>query len=273
MNNILVEIMKAKREEVEAAQTKIPIEMLKSKIADSEPPRGFLQKIRAKHKKGEYALIAEIKKASPSKGVIRQEFDPVDLAKQYQEGGATCLSVLTDKKFFQGTHKFLSDARNAVAIPCLQKDFLVGGEGNQQTNEYQIFRARVTGADAVLVILAALNDSDAESLIQAAKELGMDALVEVHNEDEMERAINLNAELIGINNRDLKTFNTNLYVTEQLAPLAEAKTIVSESGINQHSDLIKLSRAGVNAFLVGESLMKQKNVTEATKKLITGSKR
>lgn len=277
MTNILGDIIKKKKQEVRRAQANLPISELKARIADSEPPRGFLQAIRAKHKKGEYALIAEIKKASPSKGVIREEFEPADIARQYQQGGATCLSILTDEKFFGGSYQFLTEARNATSIPCLQKDFLVvmpdkkkGEKKGEEEEPYQILKARVAGADAVLVIMAALNDEDASTLIESSKKLGMDALVEVHNEEEMQRAINLNAELIGINNRDLNTFETDLSVTENLAQLAEAKTIVSESGITEHSDVIRISRAGVNTFLVGESLMKQKDVREATKNLLTG---
>jgi indole-3-glycerol phosphate synthase len=227
-------------------------------------PRGFAAAIRARLSRGDYALIAEIKKASPSKGLIRADFDPPTLARAYEAGGAACLSVLTDGPSFQGADGYLVAAREAVALPCIRKDFLV--------DPWQVAESRALGADAILVILAMVDDAVAAALMAQARRFGMDALVEVHDEAEMARAAQLGADLVGVNNRDLRTFVTDLAVTERLAAQAPAGALlVTESGLFTAEDAARLERCGARAMLVGESLMRQADVAAATQALLAAA--
>ncbi|WP_017664104.1 indole-3-glycerol phosphate synthase TrpC [Porphyrobacter sp. AAP82] len=262
--NKLEEICATKREEVAARKAATTTAALEAAAAAQTPPRGFEAALRDRAAAG-YALIAEIKKASPSKGLIRADFHPAAHAAAYQQGGAACLSVLTDAPYFQGHEDYLVAARNACALPVLRKDFMV--------DPWQCLEARAIGADAILVIVAALEDSAMAEIEAAAREQGMDVLVEVHDEAELERAARvLASRLIGVNNRDLKTFTTSLAVTERLAPRAPQGTLlVGESGINSHADCQRLAAAGVRTFLVGESLMRQDDLAAATAALLTGA--
>jgi indole-3-glycerol phosphate synthase len=261
MSDILQKIAAYKREEVaerKAARSQAAVEAA-AKAADA--PRGFRAALQRAHAPGRLALIAEIKKASPSKGLIRADFDPPALAKAYQAGGAACLSVLTDTPSFQGADAYLSAARAATALPCLRKEFLV--------DPWQVAESRALGADAILVILAMVDDALAGELMAAARDFGMDALVETHDADELARAGALGADLVGVNNRDLRTFVTDLAVTERLATEAPAGALlVTESGIFTPADVVRLERSGAKAMLVGESLMRQADVTAATRALL-----
>ncbi|ANU08070.1 indole-3-glycerol phosphate synthase TrpC [Paraurantiacibacter namhicola] len=259
----LAEICATKREEVAARKTGATIADLDARAAElSSPPRGFEAALRRASADG-FGLIAEIKKASPSKGLIRADFRPHKHAMDYAAGGAACLSVLTDAPYFQGHEDYLMDARASCELPVLRKDFMV--------DPWQVAEARAIGADAILIIVAALEDAQMAAIEQAAHERGMDVLVEVHDEAEMERAHVLKSRLVGVNNRNLKTFTTDLATTERLAPLApEGALLVGESGINTHADCQRLARAGVRTFLVGESLMRADDVEAATRTLLTG---
>ncbi|MCL6251937.1 indole-3-glycerol phosphate synthase TrpC [Altererythrobacter sp. KTW20L] len=262
MSNKLIEICATKRLEVADRKALATLDDLDRAAATQTAPRGFEAALRARAASG-FALIAEIKKASPSKGLIRPDFRPAEHALAYQQGGAACLSVLTDAPYFQGHEDYLMDARAACDLPVLRKDFMV--------DPWQVAEARAIGADAILIIVAALQDSEMAEIEAAALERGMDVLVEVHDEAEMERAARLKSRLIGVNNRDLRTFVTDLGTTTRLAPLApEGTLLVGESGINSHTDCLVLAEAGVRTFLVGESLMRQDDVAEATRKLLQG---
>lgn len=261
--NKLDEICAAKRVEVAERKAAVSRAELETRAAQASPVRGFEKALRAASDHG-FGLIAEIKKASPSKGLIRKDFHPADHARDYTDGGATCLSVLTDAPYFQGHEDYLIAARAACPLPVLRKDFMV--------DPWQVAEARAIGADAILIIVAALDDSAMAEIEAASIEHGMDVLVEVHNEDEMERAHALQSRLIGVNNRDLKHFVTDLSVTQRLAPLAPPGTLlVGESGIANNDDCQRLAQSGVHCFLVGESLMRSADVAGATHALLNGT--
>lgn len=260
--NKLEEICETKLEEVSARKAQNSLAELDAKATEQSAPRGFRRALETAQMTG-FGLIAEIKKASPSKGLIRKNFQPARHAKAYAAGGAACLSVLTDAPYFQGHEDYLHAARAACDLPVLRKDFMI--------DPWQVAEARAIGADAILIIVAALDDMQMIEIEDAAIERGMDVLVEVHNVREMERATRLKSRLLGINNRNLKTFETDLATTEQLAALApDDALLIGESGIVRNEDCQRLARAGVRSFLVGESLMRHDDVEEATRRLLLG---
>lgn len=261
MTDILAEIIARKRQDVAAAQQAVPLDALDGAARAQEPPRGFVGALRHALADGRYGLIAEIKQASPSHGLIRAEFDPAALAQAYQSAGAACLSVLTDASYFQGTPDHLRAVRAASALPVLRKDFMI--------DAYQIVEARAIGADCVLLIMAALSDGQAAELEAAAIDFGLDVLVEVHDRAELDRALRLKSPLIGINNRNLKTLKTDLSTTVDLAAgLPSDRLAVSESGLQSPADLARMAASGVRCFLVGESLLRHADVAAATRALL-----
>jgi indole-3-glycerol phosphate synthase len=261
MSDILEKIAAYKRVDVAARKIARPQAEVEQAALSASPPRGFQRALEQAHAPGRLALIAEVKKASPSKGLIRADFDPPALARAYARGGAACLSVLTDAPSFQGHDDYLVAAREAVALPCIRKDFLV--------DPWQVAESRALGADCILVILSMVDDSLAAELLAEARRFGMDALVETHDEAEMARAARLGATLVGVNNRSLRTFEVDLANTEHLATLApENALLVTESGIFTPADVARLERSGAKAMLVGESLMRQADVEAATRALL-----
>ena len=261
MSDVLTRICDDKRALVAARKAERPLAAVEAEARSADPPRGFVAALRRTVEAGGYGLIAEIKKASPSKGLIRADFDPPTLARAYKAGGATCLSVLTDEPYFQGRDEYLVAVRAAVDLPVLRKDFML--------DAYQVAEARALGADCILLIMAALDDSQAAELADAARHYGMDVLVEVHDRPELDRALTIDLPLVGVNNRNLKTLSIDLATTEELAPhVPPGRMLVAESGLYSPADLTRMAAVGASCFLVGESLMRQDDVTAATRALL-----
>ncbi|MDA1101671.1 MAG: indole-3-glycerol phosphate synthase TrpC [Proteobacteria bacterium] len=261
MSDILERICADKRRHIKARKAERPLAGVAAAAKAAAPVRGFATALRRAVNEGRHGLIAEVKKASPSKGLIRADFDPATLARAYARGGASCLSVLTDEPYFQGHDEFLVQARAAVALPVLRKDFML--------EVYQVAEARALGADCILLIMAALDDAQAREMESAALFWGMDVLLEVHDAGELARALQLQSRLIGINNRNLKTMTTDLATTEELAAQLPGDVLgISESGLNSNADLVRMSKAGCHCFLVGESLMRQGDVETAVRNLL-----
>ena len=266
MSDVLARICAGKRDEIVRAKAARGLAEIERAARAAPPPRGFIAALRAGLAAGRYGLIAEIKRASPSRGIIRADFDPSALAQAYTAGGASCLSVLTDAPHFQGRPEYLVAARAASSLPVLRKDFML--------DPYQIVESRALGADCVLLIMAALSDAEAAGLEAAARRLGMDVLIEVHDRAELDRGLQLDSKLIGINNRNLNTLSVDLATTEELGKhLPEDRILVSESGLHTPEDLARMARAGARCFLVGESLMKQNDVAAATRALLAAPHR
>lgn len=260
MSDILTTILARKAEEIEQRSRVRPLADLRARALQQPPTRGFVDAIHRRHAAGEAAVIAEVKKASPSKGLIRKDFNPAQIAASYEAGGAACLSVLTDVDFFQGSNLYLGEARGACSLPVLRKDFTV--------DPYQVYEARVIGADAILLIVAALEDGPMVEMANLAMELGMDVLVEVHDIDELERALQTDCELIGVNNRNLRTFEVSLDTTLDLrSAVPPDRTLVTESGIASPADVARMREAGVQTFLVGESFMRESEPGAALQRL------
>ncbi len=260
MSDVLAKILEDKRDHVAACKQRVPDAEIRARAAAGPAVRGFAKRLRTAAEGG-YGLIAEIKRASPSKGLIREDFAPSALARAYQSGGATCLSVLTDQPYFRGKDSYLTAARMVTDLPVLRKDFMI--------DPYQVHEARAIGADCILLIMAALEDAEAAELESLAVELGMDVLVEVHDEAELDRALGLASPLIGINNRNLKTLEVDVATTEALAPrVGDGRTVVAESGLASPEDLARMAAVGARCFLIGESLMRQDDVAAATRALL-----